>query len=568
MKKFKGFTNQQTHTLLKEMGYTGPAQKDDMDAFLASSPSAASKLGRYTEIAKQRVEGGPLSGIGMQAGGQVDKANRLAELEAEATLMRRPDSNSSFDMLRGNTELTNAGIPGYQPVSRITPASTRMVGSPVDELGRPELRTVTKPGEQVTQIPPPEGAQVLKPGTPTPETTQPSIDLDAAQKAYSDAMGQLTDAQKALSGVSVTGTLDETTGRYKPTASSITEELGDRYGSNIVTVGGISPWVNTDYISMIESMDMPEDPADYELQFENNQYQIKYGDGKIIKLGTDENTTADIFAKAYAAAIPRVKESKSYADIINYNQLLQNVEDADLLVTQTQADVATKQKQFETTDIPSTAEALGKAISTPSSILAQPTVYGLKVENNQLIDEDTGQVATAATLLVKQAQAADAVEDPKVKATMAYVQGLSEAEIREKYPPYSKPIPAVTPLPPEVEKDIADYYERQQAQIEQDAIADRAETYNAVVSQDKVKTALDTLAAATGTPSEDALMKAETMDPEDLAQLDLDAETLDIIREIPEIKRQLDAGEIPTAALFDEYTASEAARLEGVTPEA
>ena len=48
MKRFKGFTNDQTHQLLKEFGYTGPAQKDDMDAFLASSPRAASQLGRYT----------------------------------------------------------------------------------------------------------------------------------------------------------------------------------------------------------------------------------------------------------------------------------------------------------------------------------------------------------------------------------------------------------------------------------------------------------------------------------------------------------------------------------------
>ena len=70
-KTFKGFTNQQTHQLLKELGFTGPAQKDDMDLFLASSPSAASKIGRYAEIAKQRVEGGPLSGMGMQAGGAV-----------------------------------------------------------------------------------------------------------------------------------------------------------------------------------------------------------------------------------------------------------------------------------------------------------------------------------------------------------------------------------------------------------------------------------------------------------------------------------------------------------------
>jgi hypothetical protein len=57
------------------------------------------------------------------------------------------------------------------------------------------------------------------------------------------------------------------------------------------------------------------------------------------------------------------------------------------------------------------------------------------------------------------------------------------------------------------------------------------------------------------------------MDPEELAQLGLDAITLDTIRQIPEMKRQLDEGEIPTAALFDEYTKSEAAKLEGEVEE-
>jgi hypothetical protein len=230
------------------------------------------------------------------------------------------------------------------------------------------------------------------------------------------------------------------------------------------------------------------------------------------------------------------------SDDPKFEQLKKAVEDAELLVTQTQADLSTKQKQFETTDVPSTSEALGKAITTPSSVLQQPTVYGLKVENNQLIDADTGQVATAASLLVKQAQAADAVEDPAVKATLAYLDGLTDAQKKERYS-----LPAGS---------TASDIEAIQARIEQDAIKSRAETYTAVTSSAKVKTALETFAAATGTPSEDALMKAETMDPEELAQLGLDAITLDTIRQIPEMKRQLDEGEIPTAALFDERGSS------------
>ena len=79
MKKFKGFTNQQTHTLLKEMGFTGPAQKDEMDAFLASSPRAAAKIGRYTDIARQRVEGEPLAPTGFFRGSRKRKTKRATE---------------------------------------------------------------------------------------------------------------------------------------------------------------------------------------------------------------------------------------------------------------------------------------------------------------------------------------------------------------------------------------------------------------------------------------------------------------------------------------------------------
>ena len=59
-----------------------------MDAFLASSPSAASKLGRYTEIAKQRVEGGPLSGMGMAEGGNVSEVSQFNE-QQRAALIRQ-----------------------------------------------------------------------------------------------------------------------------------------------------------------------------------------------------------------------------------------------------------------------------------------------------------------------------------------------------------------------------------------------------------------------------------------------------------------------------------------------
>ena len=503
-KQFKGFSNQQTHQLLSEMGYTGPAQKDDMDLFLASSPSAASKIGRYADIARQRVEGGPLAGMGMQAGGSTT-----------------PE--------------------GYKGVSRIKPVDDTVPTDPDDlflpvdpddvfpDYGVAPPDSDVQPPED--QPDPPEGSQVLKTGTPTPETTQASTALDAAQPAYSDAMGQLTEAQKALSGSEqpVENVDNFDAAKYYINADQSTKAI-----LNNLLSGGLE--MNPDGTAT-----------------NPDQIQALY----------------NAFTQRKAEDDPFIFTDEKQQEFDAYEQLTKDVVDAELLTTQTQADVSTKQKQFETTEIPSTSEALGKAITNPSSVLSQPTVYGLKVEDNQLIDEGTGQVVTAATLLVKQAQAADAVDDPAVKSAMAYVQGLDDSEfmIGGKYPPYPNAVPAVIPLPESFVKDIADYYERQQAQIEQDAVADRAETYDAVTSQPKVKTALEDFAAAKGVPSDKALMEAETMDPDELAQLDLDAETLDVIRQIPEIKRQLDVGELPDAAIFDEYTKAEDVQFKGEVEE-
>ena len=268
-KTFKGFTNQQTHQLLKEMGFTGPAQKDEMDAFLASSPSAASKMGRYTEIAKQRVEGGPLSGMGMAEGGstsEIDLFNRANEAKAKRENERQakklldaggeykevsriiPTEQMNSLGFKPSQDRSNQILSQEQIASRdeLSPPDTRtrMVDSPVDEQGRPLYRNelAVMPGLDPTV---PEGSQVLKPGTPTPETSQPSVDLDAAQTAYSHAMGTLTEAQKALSGAEAPEgfDFDETTGKVAtPTYEQILEEVGSFTSDNLTIIRDLKPF--------------------------------------------------------------------------------------------------------------------------------------------------------------------------------------------------------------------------------------------------------------------------------------------------------------------------------------
>jgi hypothetical protein len=56
-KKFAGFTDDQAMVLLNKVGFTGQSmQSDEVNAFLASNPSAQAKLGKYADAAQKRLD--------------------------------------------------------------------------------------------------------------------------------------------------------------------------------------------------------------------------------------------------------------------------------------------------------------------------------------------------------------------------------------------------------------------------------------------------------------------------------------------------------------------------------
>ena len=65
MAKFAGFSQEQDQVLKRKvaegLGLPPNAQQDEVDLFIASSPGASSKMGRYTDLARQMVEGKPLN---------------------------------------------------------------------------------------------------------------------------------------------------------------------------------------------------------------------------------------------------------------------------------------------------------------------------------------------------------------------------------------------------------------------------------------------------------------------------------------------------------------------------
>ena len=57
-KKFMGFKPEtMTNKILPALGYSGPSDQKSINAFLAASPAAAAKMGKYTMAARQMVEG-------------------------------------------------------------------------------------------------------------------------------------------------------------------------------------------------------------------------------------------------------------------------------------------------------------------------------------------------------------------------------------------------------------------------------------------------------------------------------------------------------------------------------
>jgi hypothetical protein len=123
-KKFGGFTPEQQQTLLSKLGYDGPAQQDDINKYMMASPKAASMMGRYSEMARKRVEGDAT--VGFAAGGYTTKrrggdeptwtvydnnGNEVGSADSEGDLQSLMASLPALNTGAGNTNAgnTNAG---------------------------------------------------------------------------------------------------------------------------------------------------------------------------------------------------------------------------------------------------------------------------------------------------------------------------------------------------------------------------------------------------------------------------------------------------------------------------
>ena len=100
--KFAGFTNESMEKkILPSLGYKGAMDRDSINKFLAATPSAAAKMGKYTMVARQMVEGKPainaavgLAALNPFAGFGTEEYKKKTAATHAAALQRQADKKT------------------------------------------------------------------------------------------------------------------------------------------------------------------------------------------------------------------------------------------------------------------------------------------------------------------------------------------------------------------------------------------------------------------------------------------------------------------------------------------
>ena len=108
-----------TNKILPALGYNGPSAQKSINAFLAASPAAAAKMGKYTMAARQMVEGKPVGAkSGGLFGGPKFGSQAYKDLTAKthkAALQAQKDKKT----MREGTLRQRLNTPGYSLSDRI-----------------------------------------------------------------------------------------------------------------------------------------------------------------------------------------------------------------------------------------------------------------------------------------------------------------------------------------------------------------------------------------------------------------------------------------------------------------
>ena len=449
-KRFGGFTPQQQQTLLSKMGYTGPAQQDDINKFMMSSPKAASMMGRYAQMAKARVEGGPQ--MAMQVGGYMAPPTPMQQMQQQAATL---DYKKLYDM------------PDQQQQTQ-------------EALGFQEGGTVDQP-----EVPAYDPSQ----GLPEPVDTL------------------YTDPNEAMDAAFGTDFNEGTTGTNE-------------------NLGGDKTWAK----SNVGTLANVENPKDYTLRLDGKYWTLVYPDGTEIKTGHRNESYAagrgNILAAAADATRNVVTEEEKTAAEQQYQQ---NVD----IYNQYTTGAAQEKAQ---TPVAETIKASQDAVNVSTNLIATYNKQlSVLAENDPRRAEYEKRIADEQVKLNQaNAELTTAKQQQTSQQTQASKERIGEFEADPAGQAVKADVATVSDADREagmIAEGVGQAGEVTTGEAAEVTVADdvalpevkEAATYDAITTSPEVQNTLDTLTAATGKPSADALAEAQTMDPEELAQLGLTA---------------------------------------------
>ena len=171
-----------TNKILPALGYNGPKDQKSINAFLAANPAAAAKMGKYTMVARQMVEGKPIKaaeGVDVQ-----EDENSLVTKDSEGKRVSGSDITEQI-LLDPKAAVSRPTVVGAETTGNLMDATdTKMfVGDQTDAD-----KVATTKGVAATDIVAPETIET-KEGVA--QTSQEAV--TKAGEDFTGAVGQVSD---------------------------------------------------------------------------------------------------------------------------------------------------------------------------------------------------------------------------------------------------------------------------------------------------------------------------------------------------------------------------------------
>ena len=571
-KKFGGFTPQQQQTLLSKMGYTGPAQQDDINKFMMSSPKAASMMGRYAQMAKARVEGGPQ--VAMQVGGYMAPPTPMQQMQQQAATLdyNRLYAQPNMQPMQQPVAMQEGGMADtttkvFDPISgkTLTPFQiNNRINSP--NLGQPYANAgITSAQDFInTNQPNTSGGFDVGAGQQGPtyttgqEVFQPGY-TGAGQPGYGRWPGDFPfpifdeDFKPKPIDPNLPPPYDPTQGLPTAPVDPITEEKLQEYTS------GIPKWASN-VKELFSSGEIPEDTTGWKVTGDRSNYNLEFKDGTKIPLtGLNLYDTEQPVIQGIVDNLEKIKAERAdyTAQKSIYDQQLGQYQD----YYRGQAGQAVQDPETIRANLNTAQQTLGQEqglLQQYTNQLAnmdpddpqRATLQGLIDQQQVKVTQARAGVSTAQTALETVGMPSTtelrstALDKPEEMVTKQDVVTVSDAQ-RE-----------AGMIAEGVGQAPEDAVKAQQTLAKLRADVPLAKEFEAAgmttaEAAQEVANVMSKLTAVTGKPSAEALADAATMDPQQLAQLGLTAEQIDRARRVEAIPALEVTPEMEVSAAVD-----------------